>query len=124
MDIEINEFKNISKSEIVREKVENILRDFKRNNNKAYLKAQALLEFLNAKIIIKHLKFELHDLDIIRITEVYRNVDKELFEEMVSINGEYNVVDTDDVSDNDVVTLLYHIDSVVEIILKKYPDVI
>lgn len=124
MDIEINEFENIIKSEIVREKVENILRDFKRNNNKAYLKAQALLEFLNAKIIIKQLKFELPDLDIIRITEVYRNVDKELFEEMVSINGEYNVVDTDDVSDNDVVTLLYHIDSVVEIILKKYPNVI
>ena len=88
------------------------------------MRAQALLEFLNVKILTKHFKMELPDFDIIRIAEIYRNVDKDLFEIMVSVNGEYNIVNTSEISDRDIVTLLYNIDSVVEIINKKYPNVI
>lgn len=124
MNIKLEELENIMKNEYIKDKVETLLIDFQKDNNKVYLRAQALLEFINVKIITKQFKMELPDFDIIRITEIYRNVDKDLFEEMVSVNGEYNIVNADEVYDKDVVTLLYHIDSVVGIMLKKYPDVI
>lgn len=124
MNIKLEELENIMKNEYVKDKVEVILQDFKKDNEKVYLRAQALLEFLNVKILTKHFKMELPDFDIIRIAEIYRNVDKDLFEIMVSVNGEYNIVNTSEVSDRDIVTLLYNIDSVVEIINKKYPNVI
>ena len=124
MNIKLEELENIMKNEYVKDKVEVILQDFKKDNEKVYLRAQALLEFLNVKILTKHFKMELPDFDIIRIAEIYRNVDKDLFEIMVSVNGEYNIVNTSEISDRDSVTLLYNIDSVVEIINKKYPNVI
>lgn len=124
MNIKLEELENIMKNEYIKDKVETLLIDFPKDNNKVYLRAQALLEFINVKIITKQFKMELPDFDIIRITEIYRNVDKELFEEMVSVNGEYNIVNSDEVYDKDVVTLLYHIDAVVGIMLKKYPNVI
>ena len=124
MNIKLEELENIMKNEYVKDKVEVILHDFKKDNEKVYLRAQALLEFLNVKILTKHFKMELPDFDIIRIAEIYRNVDKDLFEIMVSVNGEYNIVNTSEISDRDIVTLLYNIDSVVEIINKKYPNVI
>lgn len=124
MNIKLEELENIMKNEYVKDKVEVILQDFKKDNEKVYLRAQALLEFLNVKILTKHFKMELPDFDIIRIAEIYRNVDKDLFEIMVSVNGEYNIVNTSEISDRDIVTLLYNIDSVVEIINKKYPNVI
>lgn len=124
MNIKLEELENIMKNEYVKDKVEVILQDFKKDNEKVYLRAQALLEFLNVKILTKHFKMELPDFDIIRIAEIYRNIDKDLFEIMVSVNGEYNIVNTSEISDRDIVTLLYNIDSVVEIINKKYPNVI
>ena len=124
MNIKLEELENIMKNEYVKDKVEVILQDFKKDNEKVYLRAQALLEFLNVKILTKHFKMELPDFDIIRIAEIYRNFDKDLFEIMVSVNGEYNIVNTSEISDRDIVTLLYNIDSVVEIINKKYPNVI
>ena len=70
MNIKLEELENIVKNEYVKDKVEVILQDFKKDNEKVYLRAQALLEFLNVKILTKHFKMELPDFDIIRIEDI------------------------------------------------------
>ena len=40
------------------------------------------------------------------------------------MNYEYNTVDFYDIKDVDVISLMYHIDSVMEIVLEKYPKIL
>ncbi len=124
MDVRIEELENIVKHDKTRAKAEEILKDFHSHANEdIYMKAQALLEWINVQILTKHFKIELPDFDMIRIAEAYRKVDMDLFNEMVSVNGEYNAVDMQNVLDADVAILFCHIDTLVQFVLEKCPEI-
>lgn len=128
MKIEITELENILKNEYLKTKIEKIINDLQdsniNNNDKLYKSAQTLLEYINVKLLTQHLNINLPNYDIIKITEEYRKLDDNLFEEMVSVNGEYNIINPYEISDNDIIVLLFHLDAIYGYILEKYGNVI
>lgn len=128
MKIEITDLENIMKNEYIKEKVEKIINNLNNTDecdfDKLYTYVQTLLEYINVKLLTEHLHIELPDYDIIRIIEEYRKLDDKLFEEMVSVNAEYNIIDYTKISDHDIIVLLYHLDAVYGYILEKYGNVI
>lgn len=127
MNLKLEELDNVQQNEYIKEKCKIILDEFNsenKNNSKIYQRAQALLEFINVKILTKYFKINLPDFDIIRLSEEFRRFDQNIFEELVSVNYEYNTIDFNDIKDLDVITLMYHIDSIMKIVLEKYPKIL
>lgn len=90
------------------------------NYKEAYYKAAAMLEFINANLVMKKFKVKLTDTDIINFIEIYNEKDKQLSKKMISINGEYNMIDTNNITETDLQYLLVDIDDVLEYISQKY----
>ena len=86
----------------------------------AYYKAAAMLEFINANLVMKKFKIKLDDTNIIKFIEIYNKKDKELSKKMISVNGEYNMIDTNEITNHDVEFLLLKIDDILEYIVGKY----
>lgn len=90
------------------------------NFKEAYYKAAAMLEFVNANLAMKKFKIKIDDTDIINFIEIYNKEDKELSRKMISINGEYNNIDSNKIRSFDVEYLLLKIDDILEYIINTY----
>jgi len=117
------EIKHLYKNNGLKEKVDRILKENK-NDEKTYIRCAALLEYINVRLLRDHLKVELPDFNIVRIMSEYNKIDKKLFELMVGVNGDYNTVDFENLTEDDIINLLYDIDFIYGYILEKYGDVI
>lgn len=126
--MDIKELKNLSRNAYIKEKTEEIINDLnnkqKDNNESLYKGCQSLLEFINIKLLKDCFKVQLPDYDIIRITQEYNKFDKKLFEEMIGVNATYNMIDLYNITDLDIIEMLYRIDFVYGYILEEYGEVI
>lgn len=102
--------------------INNLLKDKK--YEEAYYKAAAILEFINANLIMKKYNIKLQDTNLSNVIDIYSKKDEELFKQMISINGTYNMIEKNNISDEDVEYLLIKIDGILGYIIEKYGDII
>ncbi len=111
MDKEIVE--NLEKNNYLKEKLAIIDKLIKGQNYKeAYFKLVAILEFINIKYIKHKYNMDMPNSTVINIANTYEDRDEKLFKEMLNINAEYNQVDTNDVTIDDVEYLASLLDSI------------
>ncbi len=117
MDKEIIE--NLEKNKYLKEKLESIDKLLLGENYKeAYLKFATILEYINIKYIKAKYNMDMPDSSVINIITTYETRDKELYENMKIVNGEYNDINTDDIRISDVEYLA----SIVNLIYKYMVD--
>ena len=122
--MKVEDFKNISLNNNLKDKLNKIIKTLnKEEEYKVYEKCQALLEYINICLLSNFFKVYLVDYNIMRIIKEYKNKDKELFEQMVSINAIYNIINTDATYD-DIYDLLLRIDYIYGYIENKYGKII
>lgn len=119
------ELDNILKCEKL-QNVMNVIEELIDNQkySKAYYKVAAMLEFVNANLLMKYFKIKLNNTDISNMIELYASKDKELCKQMMSINAEYNNIDTNNIKKNDVIYLLLRVNDILEYIHNKYGEVV
>ena len=122
--INIDELKldNIKNNENLSKKLNLIIDD--KNIESKYEKCQVMLEYININFIINFLNENLKDYNIIRIIEVYRKVDENLYNQMKGINSTYNIIDERTVEEDDIEYLLLKIDYIYGYIKEKYADIL
>lgn len=122
--MEIQDFKNIISNNNLKDKLEKILKTLnKDSNHKIYTKCQAFLEYINICLLSNFFNIFLSDYNIMNIIKEYKTKDTELFEQMVSINSLYNIIDNDTTYE-DIYELLLRIDYIYGYIEKKYGKII
>jgi len=114
--------KNIKSTPNLNEKLNIIINT--KNAEKQYRMGQALLEYINIKLL-KTLKKEPEDYNIITIMITYRDIDLKLYNSIMAINADYNEVDEEnDIQDYDVEDLLIKIDDIYGYMINKYGNFI
>lgn len=118
MDKEIVE--NLEKNNYLKEKLAIIDKLIKEQDYKeAYFKLAAILEFINIKYIKHKYNMDMPNSTVINIVNTYEDRDEKLFKEMLAINAEYNQIDTNNVTMDDVEYLAGMVDSIYEYMLKS-----
>ena len=79
---------------------------------KDYFKLAVILEYLNIKYIKHKYNLDMPNSSVINIINTYIDKDNKLYKEMVTINGEYNQVDTNDITMDDIEYLAGMVDSI------------
>lgn len=118
MDKEI--IKYLAKNNYLKEKLEIIDNLIKKQDYKeAYFKLAAILEFINIKYIKHKYNMDMPNSTVINIANTYEDRDENLFKEMLAINAEYNQIDTNNVTMDDVEYLAGVVDSIYEYMLES-----
>lgn len=118
MDKEI--IKYLTKNNYLKEKLEIINNLIKEQDFKeAYFKLAAILEFINIKYIKHKYNMDMPNSTVINIANTYEDRDEKLFKEMLAINAEYNQIDTNNVTMNDVEYLAGMVDTIYEYMLES-----
>ena len=118
MDKEI--IKYLAKNNYLKEKLEIIDNLIKEQEYKeAYFKLEAILEFINIKYIKHKYNMDMPNSTVINIANTYEDRDEKLFKEMLAINAEYNQIDTNNVTMDDVEYLAGMVDSIYEYMLES-----
>lgn len=111
MDKEIVE--NLIKNDYLKEKISIIDKLIEKEDYKeAYFKLAVILEYLNIKYIKHKYNLDMPDSSVINIINTYIDKDNKLYKEMVTINGEYNQVDTNDITMDDIEYLAGMVESI------------
>ena len=109
----------LKSSDKLNEKIELIEDLFAKEDYKeAYYKLAAILEYINTKFIMEKLETKLKYTDIMAIKE------KKLFDKMIDINDQYNMVSENGIDEDDVSLLALKIDSIYEYMTKNYGEFI
>ena len=104
---------NLIKNDYLKEKISIIDSLIEKNNYKeAYFKLAVILEYLNIKYIKHKYNLDMPNSSVINIINTYIDKDNKLYKEMVTINGEYNQVDTNDITMDDIEYLAGMVDSI------------
>lgn len=123
--MKIQDFRNLSLNENLREKLNKIILEMDEDDlEKTYIRCQALLEFINIFLLEKKLNIKMQDYNITRICNEYKKIDEELFNQMISINSKYNTVFENGIRVEDIEYLLSKIDYIYGVMVKKYGDII
>lgn len=118
MDKEIVE--NLEKNNYLKEKLAIIDKLIKEQDYKeAYFKLAAILEFINIKYIKHKYNMDMPNSTVINIANTYEDRDEKLFKEMLAINAEYNQIDTNNVTMDDVEYLASMVDTIYEYMLES-----
>lgn len=118
MDKEIVE--NLEKNNYLKEKLAIIYKLVREQDYKeAYFKLAAILEFINIKYIKHKYNMDMPNSTVINIVNTYEDRDEKLFKEMLAINAEYNQIDLNDVTMNEIEYLAGMVDSIYEYMLKS-----
>ena len=118
MDKEI--IKYLTKNNYLKEKLEIINNLIKEQDFKeAYFKLAAILEFINIKYIKHKYNMDMPNSTVINIANTYEDRDEKLFKEMLAINAEYNQIDTNNVTMDDVEYLAGMVDTIYEYMLES-----
>ena len=118
MDKEI--IKYLAKNNYLKEKLEIIDNLIKKQDYKeAYFKLAAILEFINIKYIKHKYNMDMPNSTVINIANTYEDRDEKLFKEMLAINAEYNQMDTNNVTMDDVEYLAGLVDTIYEYMLES-----
>ena len=118
MDKEI--IKYLAKNNYLKEKLEIIDNLIKKQDYKeAYFKLAAILEFINIKYIKHKYNMDMPNSTVINIANTYEDRDEKLFKEMLAINPEYNQMDTNNVTMDDVEYLAGMVDTIYEYMLES-----
>ena len=118
MDKEIVE--NLEKNNYLKEKLAIIDKLIKEQDYKeAYFKLAAILEFINIKYIKHKYNMDMPNSTVINIANTYEYRDEKLFKEMLAINAEYNQIDTNNVTLDDVEYLASMVDTIYEYMLES-----
>ena len=96
----------------------------KGNCKEAYYKLAAILEYINTKFIMEKLETKLKYTDIMAIINIYQDKEKKLFDKMIDINDQYNMVSENGIDEDDVSLLALKIDSIYEYMTKNYGEFI
>ena len=104
---------NLIKNDYLKEKISIIDKLIKKEDYKeAYFKLAVILEYLNIKYIKHKYNLDMPNSSVINIINTYIDKDNKLYKEMVTINGEYNQVDTNDITMDDIEYLAGMVDSI------------
>lgn len=118
MDKEI--IKYLTKNKYLKEKLEIIDNLIKEQDYKeAYFKLAAMLEFININYIKHKYNMDMPNSTVINIANTYEDRDEKLFKEMLAINAEYNQMDTNNVTMDDVEYLAGMVDTIYEYMLES-----
>ncbi len=118
MDKEI--IKYLAKNNYLKEKLEIIDNLIKKQDYKeAYFKLAAILEFINIKYIKHKYNMDMPNSTVINIANTYEDRDEKLFKEMLAIDAEYNQMDTNNVTMDDVEYLAGMVDTIYEYMLES-----
>lgn len=104
---------NLIKNDYLKEKISIIDKLIEKEDYKeAYFKLAVILEYLNIKYIKHKYNLDMPNSSVINIINTYIDKDNKLYKEMVTINGEYNQVDTNDITMDDIEYLVGMVDSI------------
>ncbi len=104
---------NLIKNDYLKEKISIIDKLIEKEDYKeAYFKLAVILEYLNIKYIKHKYNLDMPNSSVINIINTYIDKDNKLYKEMVTINGEYNQVDTNDITMDDIEYLAGMVDSI------------
>lgn len=111
---------NLEKNKYLKEKLLYVYGLIEKQEYKqAYYKVAAILEYINIKYIRKKFNMDMPNSTVINIINTYKDIDEKLFKEMLNINAEYNQIDTNDITIDDVEYLAGTVDSIYEYMLKS-----
>lgn len=111
----------LKSSDKLNEKIELIEDLFAKEDYKeAYYKLAAILEYINTKFIMEKLETKLKYTDIMAIINIYQDKEKKLFDKMIDINDQYNMVSENGIDEDDVSLLALKIASIYEYMTKNY----
>ena len=116
----VDDLKTLKQNSKLKERIEQIISV--PDLEKKYRMSQIILEYINVAFLTRNMKIEMEDYNIIRISEKYREIDENLFNEMLIINSLYNTLDQDGVNEDDIEYLLFKIDKIYEMIKTKYGE--
>lgn len=74
----------------------------KGNNKEAYFKLATILEYINIKYIKHKYDINIEKSTVINIVNIYKEKDERLFNEMIAINAEYNQIEEENVTNEDI----------------------
>ena len=104
---------NLIKNDYLKEKISIIDKLIEKEDYKeAYFKLAVILEYLNIKYIKHKYNLDMPNSSVINIINTYIDKDNKLYKEMVTINEEYNQVDTNDITMDDIEYLAGMVDSI------------
>lgn len=89
----------------------------KGNNKEAYFKLATILEYINIKYIKHKYDINIDKSTVINIVNIYKEKDERLFNEMIAINAEYNQIEEENVTNEDIEYFAGTIDSIYEYML-------
>ena len=109
----------------LKEKLTKIRELIKKGNNKeAYFKLATILEYINIKYIKHKYNINLEQSTVINIINTYKEKDEKLFNEMIAINAEYNQIEEENITNDDIIYLAGTIDSIYEYMLESVGEFI
>lgn len=109
----------------LKEKLIKIMELIKKGNNKeAYFKLATILEYINIKYIKHKYNINLEQSTVINIINTYKEKDEKLFNEMIAINAEYNQIEEENITNDDIIYLAGTIDSIYEYMLESVGEFI
>lgn len=103
-------------------KVEDLLE--KDDIKEAFYKLALILEYINTKFIISKLNVNIKYTDIMKFIGIYRDRDTKLYNKMVDINDQYNLVSEYGIDEDDVSLLALKVDSIYEYMVENYGEFI
>lgn len=89
----------------------------KGNNKEAYFKLATILEYINIKYIKHKYDINIEKSTVINIVNIYKEKDERLFNEMIAINAEYNQIEEENITNEDIEYFAGTIDSIYEYML-------
>lgn len=117
--------KNISKISFLDNKIktiDNLLE--KENYREAYKATAALVELVIAVFLEKQYNEKIESSNIINLIKILINKKEEKIEKILTeINGEYNLIDLDNIEKSDVEFLVGYLDEIVKDILEKHGNI-
>ena len=95
----------------------------KNDMKNAYYKTAAILELVNAIILLRKFKIKIENTNIVTYIKYYSNLDQELYNQMMNINTQYNIVDDDNPELDDIEYLLLKIDYIIKYVTQTYGEI-
>lgn len=116
--------KNISKISFLDSKMQIINNLIETGKCKdAYKATAALIELVNILLLEKVYNEKVESSNIINLIKMLDKKEEEIEKILTEINGEYNLIDYENATENDVEFLVGYLDEIVKIILEKYGNI-
>ncbi len=115
----------INKNKVLNKRMQDINKlIYSKKYKEAYEEVAKLIEYVNQKFIEKNYNIKLDYGDPLEASKIYMNKDNKLFNNMVTLNGEYNIIGEYEIELEDVDYLISILETIYNYMITNYGEFI